>query len=337
MSDDMIMDISEEFKKLKEEFPISQEATNIEITSSDSELYKKPKKKKKKKEKSKFNSDKLSLLLDPGDLGDDDVTEEDFLITKKLGKKGKRKDLFDIKEAKKKQKQDIANQFNPELAALRKVLKDNEDVASLIRGVVDEIQQNRARGAGKLLNDLLVTLNSTNGNRASVLREIANIKKATIDLNLKAKRNSNEDKARNEEEEGINIIKSLYDNGGRKALLDQLGAGMPMGFNQTLQPTTMSPVDMFDSIDTRLTDEPVEFRSEEGSAYVRYENMRPEYVIFMDGDGSYELDAIDMNGNIMPEDYPRIDIENLGKISVNMDNMVATDETGRTYKIITRE
>ena len=44
-----------------------------------------------------------------------------------------------------------------------------------------------------------------------------------------------------------------------------------------------------------------------------------------------------MNGNIMPDDYPRIDIENLGKISVNMDNMVATDETGRTYKIITRE
>ena len=75
MSDDMIMDISEEFKKLKEEFPISQEATNIEINSSDSELYEKPKKKKKKKkEKSKFNSDKLSLLLDPGDLGDD-VTE----------------------------------------------------------------------------------------------------------------------------------------------------------------------------------------------------------------------------------------------------------------------
>lgn len=330
MNDDIIMDISEEFKKLKEDFPISN-SSNETIESSDSELYtKKPK--KKKKTKRKFNSDKLDLLLDPGALGEDDgdLDDSDFLITKKI-KKGKKKDLFDIKSAKKKNKEDIQKQFNPELAALRKLLKDNEEVALITKGVIQEIQQNRARGAGKLLTDLMTTLNSTNSNRASVLREIANIKKASIDLALKSKRNSKEDKARNEEEEGISVFKQLYSNGGRKALLDQIGFGSssPLPTNDI-----MDSDNMFDAIDNRLETEDIEFRSDEGSAYVKYENMRPEYVIFMKDDGEYILDAIDMNGNIMPDDYPRIDIENLGKISVNLDNMIATDETGRTYKII---
>lgn len=337
------IDISEEFMKLKQEFSTGNDVIE---EAEDSHLYsaKTKKKKKKKRKYDSYDADKLSILLDPGGLGedDDDFTTEDFLIAKKV-KKGKRKDLFDTKSAKKKAKQDIEKRFNPELANLNKLLKDNEDVAKLIRSVIDEIQNTHARGAGKLLTDLVLALNSTNSNRSSVIREIANIKKATIDLSMKAKKNSNEDKARNEEEEGINIFNALYSGGGRKALLDQLG-GVPQGGSTQINQqalydslTGADATDILDSmIDENLENGDTSFRSNAGTAYVKYENMKPEYVLFLDNDGSYELEAIDKDGSIMPDDYPRIDIDNLGKISINMDNMVATDETGRTYRIIQR-
>ena len=93
-----------------------------------------------------------------------------------------------MKEAKKKKKASIETKFNPELTQYRRILKDNEDVANLIKGMVEEIRSKSARGAGKLLTDLLVTLNSTNSNRASVLRDIANIKKSMSTLNLKQRK-----------------------------------------------------------------------------------------------------------------------------------------------------
>lgn len=346
-------DISEEFLKLKEESPLSNEQVEASEASSDSFLYtekpKKKKKKKKKKTKDKFDSfdeDKISLLLDPGSLGasaDFEFSQEDFLIDAVVSK-GKKKNLFDMKEAKKKKKASIETKFNPELTQYRRILKDNEDVANLIKGMVEEIRSKSARGAGKLLTDLLVTLNSTNSNRASVLRDIANIKKSIVDLELKtAKGKKEEEKARNEEEEGINVFNSFYGSGGRKALMEQIAAGygaMKPETNQSVfnyMPATNNPDDVFDVINDRLGTEDVSFRSDDGNAYVRYEYLSPEYVIFMRNNGGsteWELEAIDKDGNIMPSDYPRIPVDNLGKVSFNMDSMSATDETGRTYRII---
>ena len=70
-------DISEEFMRLKEDAPLSNDRVEPLEDASDSDLYsdntkKKKKKKKKKKDKfDSFDSDKISLLLDPGSLGSD--------------------------------------------------------------------------------------------------------------------------------------------------------------------------------------------------------------------------------------------------------------------------
>ena len=130
-----------------------------------------------------------------------------------------------MKAAKKKKKENYETKFNPEMIQYRKILKDNDEVATLIKGMVEDIRKSSTRGAGKLLTDLLITLNSTNGNRASVIRDMVNIKKAAVDLELKANRNKKEEKeARNEEEEGLNVFNAFYGGGGRKALLDQIAS-----------------------------------------------------------------------------------------------------------------
>ena len=69
-------DISEEFMRLKEDAPLSNDRVEPLEDASDSTLYsddtKKKKKKKKKKDKfDSFDSDKIALLLDPGSLGSD--------------------------------------------------------------------------------------------------------------------------------------------------------------------------------------------------------------------------------------------------------------------------
>ena len=176
---------------------------------------------------------------------------------------------------------------------------------------------------------------------------MVNIKKAAVDLELKANRNKKEDKeARNEEEEGLNVFNAFYGGGGRKALLDQIasnyhsmdGYSTPQEVPKfTYDPRTNNDMDVFDAINDRLGTEDIDFRSEDGNAYIRYEHLSPEYVIFMhthNGETEWELEAIDKDGNIMPSDYPRIPIENLGKVTFNMDSMSATDETGRVYRVI---
>jgi len=349
-------DISEEFMRLKEDAPLSNDRVEPLEAASDSTLYsddtkKKKKKKKKKKDKfDSFDSDKIALLLDPGSLGSDaddiGLDSDEFLIEKKV-KKGKKKNLFDMKAAKKKKKENYETKFNPEMIQYRKILKDNDEVATLIKGMVEDIRKSNTRGAGKLLTDLLITLNSTNGNRASVIRDMVNIKKAAVDLELKANRNKKEEKeARNEEEEGLNVFNAFYGGGGRKALLDQIASNYHSmdGYSSaqevpkfTYDPRTNNDDDVFDAINDRLDNEDIDFRSEDGNAYIRYEYLSPEYVILMhtnNGETEWELEAIDKDGNIMPSDYPRIPIENLGKVTFNMDSMSATDETGRTYRVI---
>ena len=62
--------------------------------------------------------------------------------------------------------------------------------------------------------------------------------------------------------------------------------------------------------------------------------MHPEDCVRYHGQDDWEMDAVDMNGDRMPEDYPRIDKDDLGKVTFNFEDGVASDSHGRRFKII---
>ena len=208
IDEDDEMDIGQEFLDLKysDEFSCDDNAED-----EDSHIFQRKSKKKKKRT---FHDDKIDLLL--GGDEDDEESEDDFLFQKK-GKKNKKRDIFDLKEAKKKRKKDIDAAFNPEITTLRKILKDADLTYEDIRSIFNDIKDSKARGVGKMLTDLLQSLNVANSNRASIVREISNIKKSMFDLKMKRdKGKKDKDSSKSDEEIGINVFSRLFSGGANQ-------------------------------------------------------------------------------------------------------------------------
>lgn len=344
-------DFSEEFKELHENSSFGNDDIHTEIDYTEDEdiraLKQSSHKKKKKKKSKKEKKDKLHMIM--MDMEDDELDnslykediddDTDFLISKKK-RKGKA-DLFDIKQAKKQKKKNIEARFAPQITALRKILKDTDATAGDIRGILDKVLQSKSRYTGKSLTDLLMALNSANSNRASVVRDISNIQKTIIDLKLKQDKANpkKEDKDIDEEEYGINLFRKLLSgNTNRKEMLDNARDY----YNQ--QPTyddgyddpNYEEEDPNDAINARLNNEDDGRRTKNGTAYIKYENMQPKDVVIYEPDGNWYMDAVDKDGNTMPNDYPRLSEMDVGKIRFDMDSGTAMDSYGRRYDVIQR-
>lgn len=329
------MDFSDEFMKLHEESPYTNE--NIDTTLSDDspKVSKKKKKGKKSKKEKELDDEKLSLLMDDIDISDDpdmQLTDDDIYLITKKGKKGKKKDLFDEKQAKKKKKKNLEARFNPELLALKRILKDADEAAGDIKAILARLKDSKARYVGKSLTDLLAALNTANSNRASVVRDIANIKKSIVDLNLKvdkANPKKNKDEDTDLEEHGINLFRTIL-GGSRKDMMNS--AREYFKDNQSVD--IDDDYDPNDDIEARLNAEGNKYRSEQGSAYIKYENMHPSDVIMYRGSDDWYCDAVDMNNQRMPDDYPRLNEDDLGNVQFNLEDLVAQDSKGRRFKVI---
>ena len=352
MKDDK--DFSEEFQELHDQSPYSNDLIDTDLYSDeedlDSKALKKGKKKKKKNKKEKIS--RLRVIMDDFEdedlLADDDsgiATKEDndemdmYLFSKK-SKKGKKKDLFDIKQAKKKKKKNIEAKFAPQLVVLRKILKDTNTASENIQGILDRILNSKSRYVGKSLTDLLQALNTANSTRASVVRDIANINKTIVDLSMKQEKANpkKNDKDMDAEEYGIDFFrKVLSGNGSRKSMLDAARDYYNNDNSQSDDYYTDDGYDydeLNDDIEERLKEENNERRTEDGTKYIQYENMKPEYVIMYHANGEYELDAVDKYGTRMPDEYPRLNEEDLGNIRIELDQGFAIDTYGRKYRII---
>ena len=332
------VDFFKEFKELKKHSSYSDvpedeyndeenpEASVDDTEDGDAAIFRK---KKKKKNKRKFENDKLDLLMK---YGDDDEDEEwydaDDIIVKKP-KKGK-KELFDMKKAKKAKKKNIEARFAPTIALFKKVLKDADLTYEAINKIVNNIMESKSRYVGKTLTDLLQAQNTANSNRASVIRDIANVNKAIIDLQLKQDKSmgkKDDEKNMSDEDFGAHLFGSLF-SGDRKELK-----------KKAAEFYAMQDYDDYDesidnAIQDRLESEENEFRTEDGNSYIKYEQDSPEDVILYHQSGEWEMSAVDRHGQRMPDDYPVIPKENLGTVNFNHDDKKATDETGRVYRVI---
>ena len=313
-------DFSTEFVNLK---------NDTDIVDDDASILKESSLKKKKKKKEKFIDDSFDLILSDDD-SDDILKDEDILLLKKP-KKGK-KDIFDDKIAKKKSKKNIEVKFTPDITSLKKILKDADITAADAKAIFDDLKNSRARGVGTLLVNLLQTINTANYNRASIVRQIASIRKDIIDLQLKQDKNkkNKEDESKSAEEYGTQVLASLFGSSiGRKDLKDKA-----KDFYNNQEFDDLSNEEVNDYITNRLENEDVGYRTENGNKYIKYESSAPEDVILYHSDGEWEVSAVDKNNEIMPSDYPFLTKENLGKVSFNLDEYKATDEKGRMFRVI---
>lgn len=335
-------DFSKEFEKLHGKSNV----INAEIIEdNDSETFKKYAKKKKKKKDKSASARKLRMLMDDFEEADslfedsddplnDEKFDEEFLFSKKT-KKGKARDLFNIKQARKEKKKNIEARFSSQLTLLRKILKDSDLTAKNIRDILDKILASKSRYTGKTLTDLLQALNTANTNRASIVRDIANINKTIIDLSIKQDKSNpkkKDEKNIDNEEYGISLFKKLLSGTGNHK--DMVNAAKSY-YNNDINYDPNDNFDVNDDINARLSSSEDNKREDEGTKYIQYENMHPEDVIIYDkNNDNWDIDAIDGNGNEMPEDYPRLEKQDLGKVHFDIDQGFATDEFGRKYKII---
>lgn len=296
----------------------------------DTVLFKHGKQKKKKKhKKGKFVDDKIDMLLGSEDIdNDDDILLGDDIISKKKPKKGKI-DLFDLKAAKKKRKKNIEAKFAPQLTQLRKVLKDveltTEDAVEIFKKM-----KGSGRYVGKNLVDLIAAINSSNSTRTSIIKEISNINKTIIDLQLKESKGKKDDDDKNKgmEEFGADFFSRMFSGSNRKSLKEQAKDY----YNSQDYDEDYDDEEEDRYISNRLENE--SSRSSDGDAYIKYEHLQPQDCILYHGDGSWETAAIDKTGALMDDDYPVIPKENLGEVRFNLEDHKATDETGRIFKII---
>ena len=350
------LDLCKEFMSLHDDLDdsVSNDKSNKETVSDenldpDMAIIKSAKKSKKdKKKKKKYNDDKLDLLMEDISIDDELRTsdnimiddDDDYLIFKKT-KKGRKKDLFDIKQAKKKRKRDLEAKFAPQLTELRRILKDSDEAAGMIKEVLGEIRGSKSRYVGKTLTDLFQALNSANSNRASVVRDISNIHKTIVDLNIKRDKSKPDNKKTEDmdnEEYGINIFQRLLGNGGgRKGLMNdakEYFSGSDAENDPTSEMIGDNIDELNDEINQRLNDEGNDMRSDNGNKYIEYENDGAQDCILLHKDGTWEPDAIDKYRQRMTDDYPRLTSEDLGDIHIDKDSMIASDRYGRKFPVI---
>ena len=343
------MDFSEEFLKLHSS-PIALLDDEDEVEKNNSEedsdikyiKEKRRKKKEKKKKKAPFDFMGDLSILEEDYVNSSVMDEEDDSLIFKKSKKGAKKDLFDIKEAKKKRKKNIEAKFNPEITELKKILKDANIAYDDIKTILKNITESKSRYVGKTLTDLLQALNTANTNRMNIIQHIANIKKTVVDLNLKSDKLNPKKKDENVDEEGIglDIFRTLLGKKkGRKEFMKEAGRYFQEVNNKNNEyedefDITMENNDADDIINNRLSKENNEYRSEEGNKYIKYEELEPQDCIMYCMNGDWYTDAIDKNGNPMPDDYPRIDKNDLGNVSFDLEQNRARDEFGRSYLVI---
>lgn len=356
------LDFGSEFMKLhstpvyinkkNNENDIDPDDVNTEEDEDIALLKEKYKRKEKKKKKKKEKVSKLRIMMDEYDslIDDDDINldtseDDDFLVHKK-NRKGRKKELFDVKQARKKKKKNIEVRFNPQLTALRKILKDADSASADIRTVLDTMLKSKSRYVGKTLTDLLQALNTANSTRSSVVRDIANINKTIIDLKLKQDKANpkKDDKDVDNEEVGINLFRRLLSgNASRKEMLNAAKDyyNAPGNDYQEEEYTDnfndyQDDDELNNEIQSRLADSAeANRRSKEGTSYIKFEPMGPEDVVMLHTTtGEWEMDAVDKYNQRMPDEYPRLSSDVVGDVRIDRDTKTAFDANGRRFRVI---
>jgi len=234
------------------------------------------------------------------------------------------------KKKKKKNKDgpvDHSDDFEREVMLLEDILTEQTKLSKSLQERYDFLnsQRSSARGVGKFTTDLISTLNNSRSLCKDIVKEIASIKKTTVDLNMKEREKY--DKVHGIDSEDLNNFSSMY----LKKIMGDSGyedKSRDFGIEDVDDPD-----DIFDELnDSMKTNENYIERSDDVDKYLQYENENVSIKVLWDKSTDTKTFIAETDdGNIL-DDYPLPNTAD--SLSINPSTMVATDKNGYKYKVI---
>lgn len=264
-----------------------------------------------------------------------EMYQEEEDITEQLSNKGKRS-YNSLKESKNEYKKEFAE----EMTMLNDLLDETNKFSKKLDKKYDAIEGSKTKGVSKYTNDLIQSILAAKTTKLQIVKEMTSLKKNIIDLQIKEGK-----KLGSQEDESATSSANSYFREimrvGRKDFVDAMEESRSSvstddyAVEEVEFANKMSGYDddLNDQISKRL-EESNNIRSEEGSKYIKYENMNVELKIkFNVGNNEWKVIAVDGQGQEIL-DYPTPTKADLGKIKFSSDNKFATDKYGRSYKVI---
>lgn len=323
--------------------PFDDEPTSViqPITTKSSKKDNENKEKPKKKKKDKFarlmsesNSfldqyssdliDEFDEYIETGFLEDEDVTLRNSLVG--MGRKYAR-DTKSTAET-----SELTKAFSANEKILSQLLDEIKDDKSRIQKDIDSMRVMRTKNY-KTLAELVETKSTYQNTALSIVKELNNIKKTQFDLQLKMKKNK--------EDEGDGLgstnkaIQQLFSI-GRGNIMSSLGGyeGVSGANDYSIDGDT----EYVSSISSGYDDDLIQKKyfnddsESEGDKFLKYEGMGVEYILLIDEDDNKQIIAEDRDGNIIP-DYPTP--KNIDELTFDINESIgtATDNLYRNYKL----
>jgi uncharacterized protein YaaR (DUF327 family) len=251
----------------------------------------------------------------------------------------------------KKEENPFKKEFAEELTLLYNLLKETSDFSKELEKKYKSLDSTKVRGISKYTVDLAEAVLNSKNNKLSIMKEIANIKKTISDLKIKSEK---DDSKANNGTNSPDYIASAYLKNvlkyGRNKFIQNMGASgsnddddeeddlvskIEKTRSEIVNTYSEDEYDRFNKIiEDRLENVENPNRSDAGSKYIEYENRGVKIWIKKCVDtGEWEFVALDKNQQQI-FDYPIPTRRDTGKMRFSEDGRYATDERGRTYKVI---
>ena len=162
-----------------------------------------------------------------------------------------------------------------------------------------------------------------------MLKEIINIKKTSNDLDLKYKKEfGKNDGGGSDNAEYSSTFLSQLMGAGRKNIVSADTSALSISSNEVYQPDI--EIVNLDNSDNLLNGMITMSDDSPQDVYMKYSSQNIEQVVFPTEDGSYVLEAIDSDGNIIPNYPKRPGI----KFTIESSMGVAIDQYGEKYRLM---
>ena len=254
-------------------------------------------------------------------------------VTGDIARKGKRS-YNKLKDGDNKFKKEFAE----ELTMLNDLLDEVNKFGKSLDKKYESMSGSKTKGVSKHTNDLIQSIITTKSTKLQIVKEMTNLKKSIMDLQLKEGKRIGEegDSAESNANSYLREIMKV----GRNNFIDALNDNTP---SITVDDDTPEEVeyankmkerDMMinDQISKRL--EGNNDRSIEADKYIIYENMNVDLRIKYNAvNDDWRVIAVTEDGQELA-DYPIPDKKDLGKVKFSADHKYATDKFGRSYKVI---
>lgn len=224
--------------------------------------------------------------------------------------------------------------FTKQETALNQLITDLEKDIGATEKDINNMRLSRVRSP-KALSDLISVKGSLYSTKLAAIKEINSIKKNILDLNMKSKKNSEDDSqasmaaslALQQMIEG-DARDSLSDSDYRAMARGSMSRGVDGDVRNEIPVYERNAQDDFDEMEAEREYEASQ--QSEGDLYIQYENMNVQtYAEVDDEDRVVRLVAKDRDGNEVP-DYPLPGLDE-GTFTIHEDLGTVTDSFHRNY------